>query len=227
LYYRTSKVVGVSEAISKIEDGSSIMVGGFGQAGCPWTLIDALVEHGARQLTIMSNDLGSPGVGLGRLLTNKQVEKVIGTYYNWNPEVAEAYNRGQLEVELVPQGTFAERIRAAGAGLGGFYTPASVGTELARGKEVRSIGDADYVLEYPLKADVALIRCHRADTLGNAVYRKTARNFNPLMAMAAGYVIAEADVIVGVGEIDPEIVVTPQIFVDAVVQGRGNIAETR
>lgn len=209
----------VEEAIGRIKRGSSIMVGGFGLAGVPWLLIEALAEAGTKELTIISNDLGSPGVGLGMLLSNGQVRKVVGTYYNWNPEVAQKYMAGELEVELVPQGTFAERIRAAGVGLGGFYTATSLGTELARGKEIRTIGDREYVLELPLRADVALIKCFKADTAGNLVYRKTARNFNPIMAMAADYVIAEADYIVEPGEMDPECIVTPQLFVDAVVKG--------
>ncbi|NPV69560.1 MAG: CoA transferase subunit A [Firmicutes bacterium] len=214
-----SKVRTIQEALSRVVDGSSIMVGGFGLAGCPWPLIDALAVHGARSLTIISNDLGSPGVGLGKLLTYGLVKKVIGTYYTWNPEVSRQYLEGLLEVELVPQGTFVERIRAAGVGLGGFYTPTAVGTELAEGKETRVISGREHVLEFPLRADVALVKCHKADTLGNLVYRKTARNFNPLMAMAADYVIAHSDYIVQPGELDPEAIVTPQLFVDVVVHG--------
>ncbi|MGE5483552.1 MAG: CoA transferase subunit A [Ignavibacteriales bacterium] len=208
------------EAVCMIRPGSSIMVGGFGLAGYPAALVDALVESGIKDLTIISNDLGSPGVGLGRLLVNKQVRALTGTFYNWNPDVAKAYHAGEISVTLVPQGTFAEAIRAAGVGIPAFYTPTAVGTDLEKGKEKRAFGGRDYVMEQAIHADAALIRAYRADELGNLVYRRTARNFNPVMAMAADLVIAQVDEIVPAGTLDPESVVTPHMFVDIIVLGR-------
>lgn len=213
-----SKIVSAREAVGKIKDGDRIMIGGFGLRGCPDELVDELVNSGKKELTIISNDLGSPNQGLGRLMTNRQVRALIGSYYNWNPEAIEAYNRGEIEVQLVPQGTLAESIRAAGAGIPAYYTPTSAGTELESGKEKREFNGKACVLEEAIRADVALIHAHAADTLGNLVYNKTARNFNPLMAMAAKYTIAEVDELVEAGELDPEAVVTPHIYVDAVVK---------
>lgn len=213
-----SKIVSAREAVGKIRDGDRIMIGGFGLRGCPDELVDELVNSGKKELTIISNDLGSPNQGLGRLMTNRQVRALIGSYYNWNPEAIEAYNRGEIEVQLVPQGTLAESIRAAGAGIPAYYTPTSAGTELESGKEKREFNGKACVLEEAIRADVALIHAHAADTLGNLVYNKTARNFNPLMAMAAKYTIAEVDELVEAGELDPEAVVTPHIYVDAVVK---------
>lgn len=213
-----SKIVSAKEAVGKIRDGDRIMIGGFGLRGCPDELVDELVNSGKKELTIISNDLGSPNQGLGRLMTNRQVRALIGSYYNWNPEAIEAYNRGEIEVQLVPQGTLAESIRAAGAGIPAYYTPTSAGTELESGKEKREFNGKACVLEEAIRADVALIHAHAADTLGNLVYNKTARNFNPLMAMAAKYTIAEVDELVEAGELDPEAVVTPHIYVDAVVK---------
>lgn len=214
-----SKIHEIKDAISMIKDGSSIMVGGFGLAGVPELLIEALAESGVKDLTIISNDLGSPNVGLGKLLTNGQVKKLIGTYYNWNTDVAKEYNEGKIDVTLVPQGTFVEAIRAAGFGIPAFYTPTSVGTKLAEGKECREFNGKKYVLEYALHADVALIKAHKADELGNLVYYKTARNFNPIMAMGADLVICQVDEIVKPGELDPESIVTPHIFVDIITKG--------
>ena len=205
------------EAIKTISPHSRIMVGGFGLRGYPEELVDALTTSGVEDLTIISNDLGSPGIGLGKLLTNNQVKALVGNYYNWNPEVAAAYNAGKISVDLLPQGTFAEGIRAAGAGIPAFYTLAGVGTELAKGKETKVFGNKEYVLEHAVQGDVALIKAHKADELGNLTYYKTARNFNPLMAMACKYVIAEVDEIVPAGELDPEAIVTPHIFVDVLV----------
>ena len=213
-----SKIVSAREAVGKIRDGDRIMIGGFGLRGCPDELVDELVNSGKKELTIISNDLGSPNQGLGRLMTNRQVRALIGSYYNWNPEAIEAYNRGEIEVQLVPQGTLAESIRAAGAGIPAYYTPTSAGTELESGKEKREFNGKACVLEEAIRADVALIHAHAADTMGNLVYNKTARNFNPLMAMAAKYTIAEVDELVEAGELDPEAVVTPHIYVDAVVK---------
>ncbi|KYO68619.1 CoA transferase subunit A [Thermovenabulum gondwanense] len=213
-----NKLKTAKEAISSIKPGSRVMIGGFGTAGYPNSLIDALCESKIDNLTIISNDLGSPGIGLGRLLRNNQVKALIGTYYNWNPEVAEAKNQGKIEVTLVPQGTFAEAIRAAGVGIPAFYTPTSVGTDLSEGKEIRLINGKQYVLEYAIKADVALIKAYIADELGNLIYYKTARNFNPIMAMAADLVIVEVDEVVPAGSLNPEHIITPHIFVDIITK---------
>lgn len=194
------------------------MVGGFGLAGYPERLVEALAAADVRDLTIISNDLGSPGVGLGKLLSNGQIKALIGNYYNWNPEVAEAYSQGRISVTLLPQGTFAEAIRAAGVGIPAFYTAVSVGTELAKGKELKEFDGRVCVLERAIPGDVALIKAHKADELGNLVYYKTARNFNPLMAMAAALTIAEVDEVVPTGALDPESVVTQHIFVNVIVR---------
>ena len=211
----------IAEAISTIAPHSRVMVGGFGLRGYPEDLVEALAASGIADLTIISNDLGAPGVGLGKLLTNNQVKALVGNYYNWNPEVAAAYFAGTISVDLLPQGTFAEGIRAAGAGIPAFYTLAGVGTDLAKGKETRIFNDKEYVLENAIPGDIALLKACKADELGNLTYCKTARNFNPLMAMASKYVIAEVDEIVPAGELDPEAIVTPHMFVDViVVKGR-------
>lgn len=212
-----SKRMTAAEALAGVKDGATIMVGGFGLVGAPLHLIAELERLGVKDLTIISNNLGEPGVGLGRLLRLGRVRKAIGSFFTSNPDVVEAYNRGELEVQLLPQGTLAEAIRAGGAGIGGFYTPAGAGTLLAEGKETREIDGVLYVLERPLRADVALIKAHKADELGNLVYYKTARNFNPLMATAADWVVAEVDEIVPVGALDPEAIVTPHLYVDALV----------
>jgi len=213
-----TKLRGIGEAVSRIQSGSTIMVGGFGLAGYPEGLVEALVASGIRDLTIISNDLGSPGIGLGKLLTNGQIRGLIGNYYNWNPEVAKAYSDGKIQVNLVPQGTFAEAIRAAGVGIPAFYTATGVGTELAQGKELKEFNGRTYVLERAIHADVALIKGHKADELGNLTYYKTGRNFNPLMAMAATLTIAEVDEIVPTGSLDPEAVVTPHMFVHIITR---------
>lgn len=213
-----SKFMSIEEALALIKPGARIMVGGFGLAGYPEELVDALAASGLRDLTIISNDLGSPGVGLGKLLTNGQIKALVGNYYNWNPEVADAYSQGKIQVTLLPQGTFAEAIRAAGVGIPAFYSAAAVGTELAAGKETREFDGRTYLLERAIPADVALIKAHRADELGNLVYYKTARNFNPLMAAAATLTIAEVDDVVPTGTLDPEAIVTPHIFVNAIVR---------
>jgi 3-oxoacid CoA-transferase subunit A/3-oxoadipate CoA-transferase alpha subunit len=195
------------------------MVGGFGLVGAPLTLIDALVEASdARELTIVSNNVGEPGRGLGLLLRQGRIRKAIASYFTSNPEAVAAVNAGELDHQLLPQGTFAEAIRAAGAGIGGFYTPVAAGTLLAQGKEERLIDGVPHVLEGPLHADVALVYAARADGLGNLWYRKTARNFNPLMASAARLVIAEAGEIVPTGGLEPESVHTPHLYVDLLVE---------
>lgn len=216
-----NKELTAQEAISRIHDGDRIMIGGFGMRGCPDELVDELVVSGKKKLTIISNDLGAPNQGLGRLMANHQISGLIGSYYNWNPDAIAAYNAGEISVTLVPQGTLAESMRAAGMGIPAYYTPASADTDLEKGKEVREFDGKRYVLEEAIHTDVALIRAKKADTLGNLVYSKTARNFNPLMAMAATYTIAEVDEIVEAGQLDPEDIISPHIFVDAIVK-RGN-----
>ena len=212
-----NKICSVTDAIDMICSGSRIMIGGFGNSGNPEDLIEALVYSKISQLTIISNDLGSPGFGLGKLLTNHQVKALIGNYYNWNPEVAEKNKKKKIDVTLVPQGTFAEAIRAAGVGIPAFYTPTSVGTELAVKKRIKVFNGRQYVLERAIHSDFALIKAHKADVLGNLTYYKTARNFNPLMAMAAKLTIAEVDEIVPAGDLDPHMIVTPHLFINKIV----------
>ena len=208
-----------AEAVADIFDGATVLIGGFGEAGSPIELIHALIDQGARNLTVVNNNTGSGHVGLAALIENGQVAKIICSYpRTTNSKVfPELYRSGRIELELVPQGTLAERIRAGGAGIPAFFTPTSVGTPLAEGKEQRNFDGRDYVMEYGLKADFALIKCERADRHGNLVYHKTARNFAPIMAMAAGTTIVQAAALVELGSIDPEVVVTPGIFVDRVV----------
>lgn len=198
------------------------MVGGFGLVGKPLSLVEALLANPeATDLTVVSNNLGEPGRGLGRLLLEGRVRRAIGSYFTSNPDVVAAHLAGTLEVELVPQGTLAEGIRAGGAGIGGFYVRTGVGTALAEGREVRELGGVSYLLCEALRADVALVRAKTADELGNLVYDKTARNFNPDMATAAELVIAQVDEVVPVGALDPEAVVTPHVLVDHLVIGGG------
>jgi 3-oxoadipate CoA-transferase alpha subunit len=206
-------------AVRGISDSSSVLIGGFGRAGLPYALIDALRRSGARDLTVVNNNAGNGTTGLAALLAAGAVRKIICSFPRQSDSFVfdELYRSGKIELEVVPQGNLAERIRAGGAGIGGFYTPTSVGTLLAAGKEQRTIDGRQYVLEYPIKADVALIRAHRADRLGNLVYRKTGRNFGPIMATAAALTIVEVSELVPIGGIDPETVITPGIFVDRVV----------
>jgi 3-oxoadipate CoA-transferase, alpha subunit len=211
------------EAVVGIADGSTVLIGGFGTAGQPVELIDALIRSRAQDLTVVNNNAGNGRVGLAALLANGQVRKIICSFPRQADSYVfdELYRAGKVELELVPQGNMAERLRAAGAGIGAFFCPTGVGTPLTEGKEQRTIDGRDYVLEYPLKGDVALIKAFRADTLGNLVYRKTARNFGPVMATAAKITIVQVSEIVEPGEIDPEVVITPGIFVDRVVQIAG------
>jgi len=210
----------VENALKSIKSNQIIMVGGFGLIGAPLTLIDQLTKRDVTGLTIISNNLGEAGKGLGILLRQEKVSKAIGSYFTSNREVGNAYNEGKIDVQLIPQGTLIESIRAGGAGIGGYYTRTGVDTELGKGKEVREIDGERYVFEKALKADVALVKAHKADKQGNLVYYKTGRNFNPVMATAANYVIAEVDEIVEVGELTPEEIVTPQLFVDAVIESQ-------
>jgi 3-oxoacid CoA-transferase A subunit len=212
------KLVPAEEAIRRtLFDGATVMVGGFGLVGCPLTLVSALNASAVKDLTVISNNLGEPGRALGRTLLLGKVRRAVGSYFTTNPDVVRAHSEGRLEVKLMPQGTMCEAIRAGGAGLGGFYTPTGVGTLLAEGREVREIRGRSYLFEEPLTADVALVRAHRADALGNLVYYKTARNFNPVMATAARKVVAEVDEIVGVGDLDPEQIATPHLHVHLLV----------
>lgn len=205
--------------LADVPDGATIMVGGFGLAGQPKELIDALLDQGAKELVIINNNAGNGDTGLAALLAAGRVRKIICSF----PRQSDShvfdglYRSGKIELELVPQGNLAERIRAAGAGIGGFYTPTGAGTPLAQGKEQRHINGRDYLLEYPLHADYALIKALRADRWGNLVYRKTARNFGPIMATAARIAVAQVDSIVELGELDPEAIVTPGLFVQRVV----------
>ena len=208
-----------TQAVSDIGDGATIMMGGFGLCGIPENLIQALRDQGARDLTVISNNAGIDAFGIGILLEKRQIKKMISTYVGENRLFEELVLKGELEVELCPQGTFAERIRAGGAGIGGFYTPTGYGTVVAEGKETRSWGGRQYVLELPLKADFAFVKAHWGDRTGNLVYRKTARNFNPLMAMAARVTIAEVEVMVEPGDLDPDTIHTPGIYVDRIFEG--------
>ena len=213
-----SKFISLKEAASKIKDGMTIMVGGFLANGSPETLIDEIVKSGVKNLTLICNDTAYPDKGVGKMLSNKQFKKLIVSYIGATPEASEWMNRGDIEVEFVPQGTLAERVRAGGTGLGGFLTPTGVGTIVAEGKQVMTIGGKDYLLELPLHADVALIGASKADRSGNLIYNGTSRNFNPIMATAADVVIAEPKEIVETGEISPENVHTPAILVDYIVE---------
>ena len=213
-------VPSVEAALTGVADGATVMIGGFGGAGQPGELIDALIAQGARDLTIVNNNAGNGETGLAALLKAGRVKKIICSFPRQvDSQVFDAlYRAGRLELELVPQGNLAERIRAAGAGIGGFFTPTGYGTALAEGKETREIDGRMYVLESPIHADVALIKAERGDRWGNLVYRKTARNFGPVMAMAAGLTIASVHEVVALGELDPEVIVTPGIFVQRVVR---------
>jgi 3-oxoadipate CoA-transferase alpha subunit len=210
----------LERAVADIHDGATVMIGGFGNAGMPSALIDALIAQGARELTIVNNNAGNGETGLAALLKAKRVRKIICSF----PRQADSqhfdavYRAGEIELELTPQGNLAERIRAAGAGIGGFFTPTGYGTLLAEGKETRLIDGRHYVLESPIHADFALIKALQGDRWGNLVYRKTARNFGPIMAMAAKVAIAQVRKVVPLGELDPEVIVTPGIFVQRVVQ---------
>jgi 3-oxoadipate CoA-transferase alpha subunit len=216
-----NKLVGSdAEAVSDIFDGAIVMIGGFGEAGSPIELIHRLIDLGSKNLTVVSNNTGSGNVGIAALIENRQVRKMICSFPRSTNSVVfpELYRAGEIELELVPQGTLAERIRAGGAGIPAFYTPSSVNTPLAEGKEQREFNGQSYVLEYGIKADFSLVKCQSADRYGNLTYNKTARNFSPLMCTAAETTIVQAKYIVEAGEIDPETVVTPGIFVNRIVE---------
>lgn len=212
-------VPSLTDAVADLHDGAAIMISGFGEAGVPAELIDAVVDHGATDLTIISNNAGTGEVGIAALIKANRVRKVIASYPRMAGSVhfEARYHAGDLELELVPQGNLAARIQAAGSGLGAVFTPTGFGTLLAEGKETRRIDGRDYVLEYPIHADFALVKAQRADRWGNLTFRKAARNFGPIMAMAAKHTIVQVEEIVPLGALDPEVVVTPGIFVERIV----------
>jgi 3-oxoacid CoA-transferase subunit A len=214
-------VASAAEAVKDIPENCTLMSGGFGLCGNPENLITAIHARGVKGLTIIANNCGTTDLGLGVLLKNKQVKKMVSSYVGENKEFERQFLSGELEVELTPQGTLAERIRAGGAGIGGFFVRTGVGTEVAKGKETRVIDGHEYVLEKPLKADFAIVRAWKADTWGNLIFRKTARNFSPLMCMAAKITIVEAEHIVPVGELDPDQIHVPSVYVKRVVQSVG------
>jgi 3-oxoadipate CoA-transferase alpha subunit len=216
-----NKIAGsVSEALAGVKDGATVLIGGFGTAGIPNELIDGLIAHGARELTVVNNNAGNADTGLAALLKTGRVRKIICSFPRQTDSHVfdELYRSGKLELELVPQGNLAERIRAAGAGIGAFFSPTGFGTELAKGKEAREINGKGYVLEMPIYGDVALIKAERGDRWGNLVYRKAARNFGPVMATAARLTVATVHEIAELGELDPESIVTPGIFVHQIVK---------
>lgn len=208
----------IKEATDNIKDGLEVMIGGFMAIGTPENIIDGIVEKGVSDLTVIANDTALPDQGIGKLIVNKQVNRVVATHIGLNPETGKQMNNGDIEVELIPQGTLAEQIRSAGAGLGGILTPTGIGTVVEEGKEKKTINGKEYLLELPISADVALIKAWKADRKGNLVYRKSARNFNPVMATAADLVIVEVENLVETGEIDPDDVMTPAAFVDIIVE---------
>src|SRR5246127_3427712 len=213
------RIASADAAIAKLTDGATILVGGFGLCGVPEHLIDAVRRKGTKNLTIASNNAGTDGAGLGLLLQNRQIKKMISTYVGENKLFEQLVLTGEVQVELNPQGTFSERIRAGGAGIPAFYTPTGYGTMVAQGKEAREFGGRHYVLERALRGDFAFIKAWKGDRWGNLIYRKTSRNFNPMMATAAEYVVAEVEELVELGTLDPDNVHTPGIYVNAIFQG--------
>jgi acetate CoA/acetoacetate CoA-transferase alpha subunit len=214
-----AKIITQQAAAAMVKDGMTVMIGGFLGVGTPETLVDALVAQGTKDLTVIANDTATPEKGIGKLVVGKQLKKAIVSHIGTNPETGRQMNAGELAVELVPQGTLAERIRAGGAGLGGILTPTGLGTVVAEDKQTITVDGRDFLLEKPLRADVALIKAHTADKAGNLIFHASARNFNPLMATAAAVVIVEAANIVEIGAIDPDAVMLPGIFVKYLVQG--------
>ena len=214
-----NKVRDLEEIVEKFHDNQVMMIGGFMSAGTPEVFIDALIAKGCKNLTVIANDTGFVDTGIGRLIANKQIGKIIATHVGTNKETGRQMNAGEIEYELIPQGTLAERIRAAGAGLGGFLTPTGVGTIVEEGKQKLTIEGKEYLLELPIRAEIALLHAWKADTYGNLIYRVATRNFNPLMAMAADIVVVSAEEIVEVGELDPDTVHTPGKLVDMLIRG--------
>jgi acetate CoA/acetoacetate CoA-transferase alpha subunit len=214
-----NKLIAMADFVSKIQDGASVMIGGFMNIGTAEGIIDAIIKTDIKDLTIICNDAGLPGVGVGKLISAGKVKKLIASHIGLNPIAGEKMTSGEMEVELVPQGTLAERIRAGGSGLGGFLTPTGIGTMVQDGKKIIQVDGKDYLLEKPLKADFAFLLGHMVDKKGNIVYRKTTRNFNPLMATACETVVVQARNIVEIGQLDPDHIITPHIFVDYIVEG--------
>lgn len=215
-----TKIIDLDAAVDLVQEGMTIMVGGFMACGGANTIVDAIAARGTKNLTLIANDAAMPGVGIGKLVENHQLSRLVATHVGLNPEVGKQMASGELDVELVPQGTMVERIRAGGYGLGGVLTPTGIGTMVAEGKEIITVDGKEFLLERPLRADVALICGHTVDENGNVWYKGTTRNFNQIMAFAADTVIAEADNLVAIGDIAPENVVTPGVLVDHVVKGR-------
>ncbi|MEK4403289.1 CoA transferase subunit A [Sporosarcina sp. FSL K6-6792] len=215
-----NKVIEKEELRDLVKSGDKLLVGGFGLSGTPLTILDELLETDIKDLTIVSNNLGDDGQGLHKLFMQGKIKKAIGSFFTTNKEAVIAWQKGELEIELIPQGTLAEALRAGGAGIGGFYTKTAVGTELAKGKEEREIDGERYIFEKAIKGDVSLVRAKKADKLGNLIYHTTARNFNPMIATAGKIVIAEVDEIVDVGELDPEYIVTPHAYVDYIIESK-------
>lgn len=214
-----NKVISVSQAMDFIHEGTTLMYGGFMGVGTPEILMDALRSKEVKNLTVIGNDAAVPGKGIAKVISNGQVKRLIASHIGLNPEIAMLMNENQLDVELVPQGTLAERIRCGGAGIGGFLTPTGIGTEVEMGKQKLEVGGKNYLLELPLRADVAFIRGSIVDTMGNVYYRGTTQNFNPLVAMAADIVIVAAEKLVEPEELTPEWIMTPAVFVDYIVEG--------
>ena len=214
-----AKIISLKDAARMVKDGMTIMVGGFQGVGTPTAITDELVKTNIKNLTLICTDTSFPHIGVGKMVVNKQFKKITATHVGLNRETGNQMNSGETEVILIPQGTMAERIRHGGAGLGGFYTPTGIGTEVANGKETKIIDGKEYILEFPLHADVALIKGAIVDKKGNVYYNGSTRNFNPLMATAADIVIVEAEKLVEIGEIDPNVVMTPGLFVDYIVIG--------
>ena len=213
-----AEILSHEQAAKKITSGATVMIGGFGNIGNPKEIIEYIAESDIKDLTVIANDLGTANVGLGRWVRQDKIKKAVGSYFTYNPEVAQKYREGKIDLKLMAQGTYAEAIRAGGSGIGGFYTKIGLGTEIAEGEEIHIIDGEEYLFIRPLKADFAVLHAKKADTLGNLVYEGTSRNFNPIMAMAAKYTIVEVEEIVPVGSISPEEVITPFIFVDALVK---------
>ena len=218
-----NKIRTLEEVTALFKDGQTMMIGGFLCAGTPDIFIDALIEKGIKDLTVIANDTGFPDRGIGKLVVNKQIKKTIATHVGTNKETGRMMNSGEMIVDLVPQGTLAERIRAAGVGLGGILTPTGVGTIIEEGKQKLTIDGKEYLLELPLRAEIALLHAYKADKMGNLVYRVATRNFNPLMAMAADLVVVAAEHIVEIGELGPDEIVTPGTFVDYIVEVKKDV----
>lgn len=217
---KMKKVIEASEVRNLVKSGDKLLVGGFGLSGSPLTIIDELLETDISDLTVVSNNLGEDSLGLHKLFVQGKIKKIIGSFFTTNKPAVTAWQKGELEIDLIPQGTLAEAIRAGGAGIGGFYTKTAVGTELVAGKEEREIDGERYIFEKAIKGDVSLVRAAKADKLGNLIYHTTARNFNPMVATAGKVVIAEVDEIVEVGELDPEYIVTPHAYVDYIIESK-------